>query len=155
MNDEAFIVLVAHPMTKTPGRTLSPLIEAGGYVVGVVLEHVMDASTVYMPTPPPLPRLLTLPQNLPVHIPPPILPPIQAPLIPSPHRCSPGEIPTTRSHSTGEKSDCHGIKWFEDHCGVKQDINGPHTFRQWFLRTTIGSKLTPGCEEGKTFSSLH
>ena len=37
---------------------------------------------------------------------------------------------------------------------VFKNINGPHTFRQWFLRTTIGSKLTPVCEEGESFSFL-
>ena len=61
---------------------------------------------------------------------------------------------TTRSHSTGEKADFHGRKWFEDDYGVKQNINGPHPFCQWSLRTTIGSKLTPGCEKGKNFSRL-
>ena len=58
----------------------------------------------------------------------------------------------TRSHSTGEKSDCHGRKCFEYDYGVKQKINGTHPFRQWFLSTTIGSNLTPGCEEGNIFS---
>ena len=108
----------------------------------------------YMPPPPPLPRLLPLPQTLPVPLPTPPLPLLPVPYTPSPQRRSPGEISTTRSHSTGEKSDCHGRKWFEEHCGVKQNINVPHPFRQWFLRTTIGSKLTPGCEERKTFSRL-
>ena len=60
----------------------------------------------------------------------------------------------TRSHSTGKKADCHGRKWFEEDYGVKQKINGPHPFCQWFLRTNVGSKLTPGCEEGKNFSCL-
>ena len=46
LNDEAFRVVVAQPMAKTPGQLLSPLIEAGGLVVGAVLSHVMDASTV-------------------------------------------------------------------------------------------------------------
>ena len=49
-------------MFETPGRPLSPLTEAGGSVVGGVLAHVMDASTVEMPPPPPLPRLLPLPK---------------------------------------------------------------------------------------------
>ena len=55
LNDEAFRVVVAQPMYKTPSRTLSPLVEAGGLVVGSVLDHVVDASTVKMPPPPPLP----------------------------------------------------------------------------------------------------
>ena len=38
---------------------------------------------------------------------------------------------------------------------VLKKINVPHPFRQWLLRTTIGSNLTPGCEEGKTFSRLY
>ena len=89
------------------------------FVVGVVLSHVMDASSVEMPPPPPLPRLLPLPQIIPVPLPPPPLPPIPAPRTPSPQRCSPGERPTTRSHSTGDKSDFYGRKWFEDNYGVK------------------------------------
>ena len=52
LNDESFIVGVAHPMAKTTGLPLSTLTEAGGSVVGGVLAHVMDASTVEMPTPP-------------------------------------------------------------------------------------------------------
>ena len=77
-------------MSETPGRPLSPLIEAGGLVVGGVLAYVMDTSTVDMPSPPPLPRLLPLPQILPVPLPPPPLPLILAPRTPSPHRRSPG-----------------------------------------------------------------
>ena len=146
LNGEAFKVVVSHPMAKTPGRTLSPLIESGVLVVGGVLSHFMDASTVEMPPPPPLPQLLLLPQILPVHLPPPPLPTMSSPRTPSPQHYSPGEIPTTRSHSTGEKSDCHGRKWFEEDYGARQNSNGPHPFRQWLLRTTIGSKLTPGCE---------
>ena len=64
------------PMAETPVRPISPLTEAGGSVVGDILDHVMDESTVEMPPPPPLPRLLPLPQNLPVTLPPPPLPPI-------------------------------------------------------------------------------
>ena len=41
-----------------------------------------------------------------------------------------------------------------DHYGVKQNINGPHPFCQWFLRTTIAINLTPGYEDGKTISCL-
>ena len=55
LNDEAFIVLVAQPIAETPGRLLSPLSESCGSVVGGVLAHVMDASTMEMPPPPPLP----------------------------------------------------------------------------------------------------
>ena len=55
LNHEAFRVVVAQPMAETPGRPLSPLTEDGGSVVGEVLAHVMDASTVDMPPPPPLP----------------------------------------------------------------------------------------------------
>ena len=46
LNDEAFRVVVTQPMAKTPGRSLSPLTEAGGSVVGAVSAHLMDASTV-------------------------------------------------------------------------------------------------------------
>ena len=99
--------------------------------------------------------LLILPQNLPVPLPPPPLPPIPAPRTPSPQRRSPGERPTNRSHSTGEIADCHGITWFEDDYGVKQNINDPHPLRQWLLRNIIGTQLTPGYEEGKTFSFLY
>ena len=141
-------------MAKTPGCTISPLTEAGGSVVGVVLAHVMDAYTVEMPPPPPLPRLLPIPQIIPVPLPPPPLLLIPAPRTPSPQRIPPGERPTTRSHSTGEKDDCHGRKWFEENYGVKQNINGTNPFRQWFLSTNIGSKLTSGCEEGNIFSPM-
>ena len=55
LNDEAFRVVVAQPMSETPGRSLSPLSEAGGLLVGDVLSHVMDESTVDIPPPPPLP----------------------------------------------------------------------------------------------------
>ena len=55
LNDEAFILVVAQPMVKTPVRPLFPLTEASGLVVGGVLAHVMDAYTVDMPPPPPLP----------------------------------------------------------------------------------------------------
>ena len=46
LNYEAFRVMVAQIMAKTPGRSLSPLIEAGGSVVGSVSAHLMDASPV-------------------------------------------------------------------------------------------------------------
>ena len=114
----------------------------------------MDTYTVDMPPPPPLPWVLPLPQFLSVPLPPPPLLLIPAPRNPLPQRRSPGEILTTRSHSTVEKSDFHGRKWSEDDYGVKKNINGPHPFRFWLLRTTIGSKLTPGCEEGGIFSRL-
>ena len=123
-------------------------------VVGGVLSHVMDTSTVEMPPPPPLPRLLPLPQIHPVPLPPNPLPLVPALYTPLPQHCSLGEISTTRSHSTGDKADFHGRKWFEDDYDVKQNINGPHPFRQWFLSAAIVSKLTPGCEEGKNFSRL-
>ena len=55
LNDEEFRVVVAQPMAETPGCLLSPLTEDGGSVVGAVLAHVMDAYTVEMPSPPPLP----------------------------------------------------------------------------------------------------
>ena len=98
-------------MDETPGSPLSPLTEASGSVAGGVLAHAMDASTVDMPPPPPLRQLLPLPQIIPVPLPPPPLPLIPAPYNSSPQRRSPGEIPTTRSHSTGEKADFHGRKW--------------------------------------------
>ena len=55
LNNESFRVVVAQPMDKMPGRTLSPLTEAGGSVVGNGLAHVMDSSTLDMPPPPPIP----------------------------------------------------------------------------------------------------
>ena len=61
LNDEEFKVVVAQPMAKTSGRPISPLTETGGSVVGEVIYHVMDASTVYMPTPPQIPPFLPLP----------------------------------------------------------------------------------------------
>ena len=85
---------------------LYPLTDAGGSVVGPVLSHVMDASTVEMPPPPPLPRFIPVPLNpLP-------LPPIPALLNSSPHRCYPEERPMNRSNSTGEKADCYGRRLF-------------------------------------------
>ena len=132
-------------MTKTPVQTLSTLKKAGGLVVGDILSHVMDASTVDMP---PLPRFL------PFNLPPPPFPHMPALRTPSPHHSIPGERPLTRSHSIGEKSNCHGRKWFEDRYSVKQNINVPHPSRKWFLRTTIGSQIKPVCEEGKTISCL-
>ena len=48
LNDEAFRVMVAQPMGETHSQTLSTLAEAGGLVVGTVLSHVEDASTVDM-----------------------------------------------------------------------------------------------------------
>ena len=74
MNDEEFRVVVAQPMDETPGRPLSPLSEDGGSVVGAVLAHVMYASTVEIPPPPTLPRLLPLPQIIPITLPTPPLP---------------------------------------------------------------------------------
>ena len=154
LNEEAFRVVVAQPMSETTGRPIYPLTKAGGSVVGGILTHVMDASTVEMPPHPPLPLLLPLHNILPVPLHPPPLLLIPAPRTPSPQRCSPGERFTPTSHSTVKKADCHGRKWFEDDCSVKQNTNGPRPFRQWFLGTTIGSKLTPGCEVGKKFSHL-
>ena len=55
LHDEAFRVVVAQPIYDTFGRPLSPLTEAGGSLVGAVLAHVVDAYTVEMPPPPPLP----------------------------------------------------------------------------------------------------
>ena len=84
--------------------------ELGDFEEVEVIKEVeeMDESTVEMPPPPPLPRLLPLPKNNPFPIPLPPLPPIPSLCNPSPQRRSPGERPTTRSHSTGEKSDSHG-----------------------------------------------
>ena len=90
LNDESFRVVVAQPMAETPGHPISTLTETGGSVVGPVLAHVMDASTVNMPPPPLLPQLLPLPQLLTVPIPPPPLPPKPAPCTTSPHCHSPG-----------------------------------------------------------------
>ena len=55
LKNEAFRVVVAHTITKTSGRTIYPLTEAGRLVVGGVLSHVMDTYTVEIPPPPPLP----------------------------------------------------------------------------------------------------
>ena len=121
LNDEAFRVAVVQPMDGTPVQPLSKLIEDGGLVVGNVLAHVMDASTAELPPPP------TLIQLIPVPLPHPPLPHIPALYTLSTHRYSPGEITTTRPHSTGKKADCHKRKWFEDHYGDKQKINVPHT----------------------------
>ena len=63
-------------MVGTPGRSLSPLKEADGSVVGAVLSHMMYASTVEIPTPPPIPWFLPVP-----------LPPLPFPPIPTP--CTP------------------------------------------------------------------
>ena len=101
LNDESFRVVVAQTMAETPGRLISPLTEADGLLVGGVLAHVMDSSTVDMPPPPPLPRSLPLPQILPVLLPPTSLPLILDLRTPSPQRCSPEGKPTTGSHSTG------------------------------------------------------
>ena len=118
LNDESFRVVVAQPMSETPGLPLSTFTDSGRLVVGFILAHVMDAYTVEMPPPPTLSLLLPLPQILPVPLHPPTLPPIPDPHTPSPQSCAPGERPTTRSHSKGEKYDFHGRKWFDDHYGV-------------------------------------
>ena len=112
LNDEAFIVVVSQPAAKTTGQALSLFLEAVGSVVGGILSHVMDASTLEMPPPPPLPQFIPVP-----------LPPLKFTPIPDLHTLLtqnhyPGVRPTTRSCSTGEKTDCHGRKWFEDHYGV-------------------------------------
>ena len=151
LNDEALRVVVAHPMDETPGLTLSPLTEAGDTaqplsplteadesVVESVFSHVMDSYNVEMPQPP------TLPLHLTFHIPPLPLSPIPAPRTPLPQCCSPGVRSTTISYSIGEKYDCHGGKWFEDHYGFKLNTNGPHLFQNWFLNITIGNQLKPG-----------
>ena len=78
LNDESFRVVVAQPMDKTPIMPLFTLIEAGGYVVGYVLYHMMDAYTVNIPPPHPLTRFL------PVSLPSPTFPPIPFPCTPSP-----------------------------------------------------------------------
>ena len=133
-------------MVETPGRPLSPLTEAGGLVVGSVIAHLIYSYTVDMPPPPSPPLFLPFPLFIPVPITPLTLTPIPYLRPPSPHRCSLGVRPTTRSHSTGDKYDCHGIKWFEYHYGLKQSINGPHPFRKWLLRTNIGSHTTTVCK---------
>ena len=111
-------------MTETPGLMLSSLKEAVGPVVGGVLAHMMDESTVEMPPPPPIPRLPPLPQIIQGPLPPPPLTLIPAPHTPSPQRSFPRERPITRSHSTVEKANCHKRKWFEDNHSVKKN--------QWF-----------------------
>ena len=104
LNYESFRVVVAQPMAETPSRPLSTSTEDGGSVVGDLLDHVMDASTVEMSPPPPLPQFISVP------LPPTPLPPIPAPRTISPNRFSSVEIPTTRSHSTCNKADFHGRK---------------------------------------------
>ena len=47
--NETFRVVVAHPVAETPVRILYPSTETNGTVVGAVIYHVMDASTVEMP----------------------------------------------------------------------------------------------------------
>ena len=113
LNDESFILVVAHPMAKTPGRLISTFTEADGSVVGGFLDHVTDSSTAEMPPSPPLTRFL------PVPIPPLLLPPITAPCTPLLQHRSHVVRPTTRSPSTGEKADCRERKLFEYHYGVK------------------------------------
>ena len=76
-------------MAKTTGRPLSTLTEAGGLVVGGVLAHVVDASTVEIPPPTPLHILLPITEFLPVYLPPHPFPPIPAPHTPPPQRRSP------------------------------------------------------------------
>ena len=106
LNDESFRVVIAQPMDETPVQKLSPLTEAYGSVLGEVISHAMDSYTVDMHPPHPIPRFLPVPlPTLP-------LPPIIAPHTPLPQSCSPGVRPMTRSHSTGEKDDFHGRKWF-------------------------------------------
>ena len=57
-------------------------------MVGAVLAHVMDASTVDMPPPPPPSQLLPLPIFLPFSLPPPpTLPTILDTRTPLTHRC--------------------------------------------------------------------
>ena len=89
LNDEALRVVVAQKMAETPDRPLSPSTDTGGLVVGAVIAHVMDASTVEINPPPPLPRLLPIPQNLPVPLPPPPLTPTLAPHNLLSQRCYP------------------------------------------------------------------
>ena len=98
LNDEAFRVVVTQPMTETPVQTLSTLTEAGGSVMGAAIAHVMDASTVDMPPPPPLPQLspLTLFIRVPLTLLP--LPPIPDTCNLPPHSRSPGVRTTTISH---------------------------------------------------------
>ena len=125
-------------MDENPEQPLSPLTKASWSVLGPVISHVMDVSTMDMPPPPPIPQLLPLPQFIPVTLPPLAFPPIPAPRTPLPQRRFLGVIPMTRSHSTGKKYYFNGRKWFDDHYDAKQNINGPHPFLKWFLMTTIG-----------------
>ena len=48
-------------MAETPIWTLYPLAEAGMSVLGDILAHIMDASTVEMPPHNPLPRFIPVP----------------------------------------------------------------------------------------------
>ena len=108
MNDEAFRVVFLRPIYETPVRPISSLIdagetawkmytlaEAGGSVMGDILDHVMDAPNVEMPAPPPLPRFL------PVTLSTLTFTPIMDLLTPSPQKSSHGSRSTTRSNATG------------------------------------------------------
>ena len=55
-------------MSKTPACSLYPLTEAGGSVVGGVLAHLMDSSTMEMLPHSPLPRFILVSLTpLPLH----------------------------------------------------------------------------------------
>ena len=58
LNNEAFRVVVAHRMAETPVCLLSSLTYDVGSVVGAVLAHMMDASTMDMTSLPSLPRFI-------------------------------------------------------------------------------------------------
>ena len=126
LNDVTFRVVVARPIFETPSRPISPLTEYGGvfYILcgGCIYFVYASTSSTYF--------IFPLPPFLPVTLTRITLPLIPSPLAPLPQNSFPGVIPTTRSHSTGEKSYCDGIKWFEYHYGVKENINGTHQLCQ-------------------------
>ena len=84
LNDETLRVVVAQTMDETTSRPLSPLADTGGSVVRAILSHVMNESTVDMPTPPPITIFI------PVGRPPLPVPPILAVSTTSSQHCFPG-----------------------------------------------------------------
>ena len=85
LNYKALKVVVSQPIYETPIRLFSPLKKDDRSVIGAVIAHVMDASTVEMPPHPPLPQFLPLLQFILVPLTLISLPPILALCASSPH----------------------------------------------------------------------